>query len=144
MKDFWSKVEVLPWVDACWNWKLKGRINGYGIYHSKNPKHQWLAHRYAYTITYGDIPGDLTIDHACFNRECVNPNHLYLATRGDNVRLWIQDLTHCPQGHEYTEANTRKELNSGKWIVRHCKKCHAIQEANRRRKKKEKSVEAIL
>lgn len=129
---FWLKVEILPFADACWLWKPKGKVNGYGKFNTLNPHKQWLAHRYAYEITYGKIPDDLTIDHACNVRLCVNPEHLYLATLGDNTRRNTWSITHCPNGHEYTPANTRIEINSGKWEIRHCRKCHTIQERNRR------------
>jgi hypothetical protein len=69
----------------CWNWL--GSINpktGYG-------KKQWfgetwLAHRWVWTMFCGLIPHNMTINHKCGNRACVNPHHLELMTMTDNCR----------------------------------------------------------
>ena len=42
------------------------------------------AHRYAWERINGPIPEGLLIDHMCFNRACVNVEHLRLATQGEN------------------------------------------------------------
>lgn len=69
----------------CWLWK--GSINpktGYG-------KKQWfgetwLAHRWVWTMLFGSIPKNLTIDHLCRNRACVNPHHLETVPQEENIR----------------------------------------------------------
>jgi hypothetical protein len=81
--------------------------------------HHDLAHRKAYTDAFGPIPEGLEIDHLCRVRHCVNPDHLEAVTHVENMRraheVWgftswgaqaNAGKTHCPQGHEYTEANT--------------------------------------
>ena len=45
-----------------------------------------LAHRYAWTRDHGPIPDGMTIDHVCFERSCVNTEHLRLATHAENTR----------------------------------------------------------
>jgi hypothetical protein len=53
----------------------------------------------------------LEINHLCKNRACVNAGHLQEATtrenvlHGDGIASENLTKTHCPQGHEYTEAN---------------------------------------
>jgi hypothetical protein len=63
------------------------------------------AHRAAYELLVGPIPEGLTLDHLCRNKRCVNVGHLEVVTREENVRR-AHSRTHCPSGHEFTEANT--------------------------------------
>jgi len=44
------------------------------------------THRLAYTQAYGDIPNGMCVLHACDNPPCMNPEHLFIGTRGDNAR----------------------------------------------------------
>ena len=86
---------------------------------------QYLGHRIAYEIMYGPIPQGMTLDHLCRVRHCVNPDHLEVVTRGENVLrgegITAQNVrkTHCPQGHEYTTENTY-ETKDGKRMCRTC------------------------
>ena len=84
-KRYQKLVQLGKNPNDCWNWI--GSINpktGYG-------KKQWfgktwLAHRWMWTMLFGSIPKNLTIDHTCRNRKCVNPHHMELVSMIENQR----------------------------------------------------------
>jgi hypothetical protein len=93
----------------CWMWTgTKNR--GYGQF--RLVEGRVYAHRWAYEFFRGPIPDGLTLDHLCRNRACVNPDHLEPVTmrvnllRCDAVSTQYVGITHCKDGHEFTEANT--------------------------------------
>lgn len=45
-----------------------------------------LGHRVAWESVHGPIPEDMTVDHECRVRRCINPDHLQLMSNLDNAR----------------------------------------------------------
>ena len=81
-KRFWSKVEK---SDTCWEWKSAIDSYGYGVFQLAYPhRHTVKAHRVSYELIVGTIENGLTIDHLCFNKKCVNPEHLEVVTASEN------------------------------------------------------------
>ncbi len=124
----WQQVNKTA---TCWLWT--GRLNPYGYgrigadYHSIPST---LAHRVVWYLTYGEWPAD-TIDHLCRVRHCVNPAHLEVVTRGENVRRggpavrWkmFAARDHCSAGHPYSEYAYYRKDRPG---ARECLACHHI------------------
>ncbi len=67
---------------GCWEWKRSCNSAGYG--QLTENKTYWLAHRYAYVCTYGEIKSSEVIRHKCHNPKCCNPEHLLSGTHKDN------------------------------------------------------------
>lgn len=79
---FWAKVDIVHDDDSCWNWTASLlSADGYGQF-----EHGLRAHRVAYELTVGPIPGGLHILHSCDNKRCVRPIHLRAGTRSENLR----------------------------------------------------------
>lgn len=77
---FWARVDC---SGACWLWRGYVKPNGYGtVSIHRRDVH---VHRYAYQLTYGEIPPGLFVLHRCDTPTCVRPEHLRLGTHADNM-----------------------------------------------------------
>jgi hypothetical protein len=77
-----------------------------------------LVHRVVFEALLGAIPPQLEIDHLCFTRCCVNPDHLEAVTGRENRRRAGARRTHCLRGHELSIDNL-----SPYWLARGRRKC---------------------
>ena len=78
---FLARTEPLVW-SSCVIWTGATSRGGYGQLWSGG--RIVPAHRYAYEREHGPVPDGMVIDHTCWERSCVNPEHLRLATRSQN------------------------------------------------------------
>ena len=126
VERFWSRVDK---SGDCWLWTAGLDPSGYGRLRVDGlPR---LVHRVSYVIARGPIPTGLTVDHLCFVRTCVNPDHLEAVTSEVNYRRAVESgrlarngdehrrKTHCPREHPYDEVNTYITPRGG----RSCRTC---------------------
>lgn len=132
---FWAKVYPEP-NTGCWLWGNATDGCGYGMMarpHYVTGARMDRAHRL--TLSLVEPVGGKVAMHSCDTPACVNPEHLTWGSRKDNNadrdqkgRHASRRVTHCPQGHEYSDVNTR--IKGGKYRV--CKSC-AREYASRKR-----------
>lgn len=122
---------------------------GYGVISVVNRARP--VHRVAWQLEHGPVPDGLELDHVkargCRHRNCANVAHLEAVTHAENVargehagprHRTVTPITHCHNGHEFTEANTYRRP-----FGRECRICkRALSLAFKRRKRARARAEA--
>jgi hypothetical protein len=109
MDRFWSKTEQ---DKQCIVWT--GALDGHGYGCFRYEGRSVLAHRVSWKLFTGSWP-DQCLCHSCDNPRCVNVEHLFEGTRGDNNRDKAAKGRHpnslkrfCPKGHSLTKRGNQR------------------------------------
>ena len=124
------EVDVLPC--GCWHMKTRPKVDGYSRVNFRHEGRaiEFSGHRYFFARHNGvdALEPDLTLDHLCRNRRCVNPEHLEQVTQWENTRRGVSKIanlarqTHCKRGHLLSGDNLRILVNGG----RRCRSCSRL------------------
>lgn len=101
------------WRSGCLIWTGAKEVANYG--YIKVGAQYMRAHRYNWEKHYGRIPDGMHLDHTCYTPECVNVDHLRLATPQQNTYNRSGALKISETGHRNVY---RSNGATGTWRVR--------------------------
>lgn len=107
------KARTEETAEGCIIWTGEVWRNGYGGINIPGGR-KTGAHRYAWERVNGRIPEGKHIDHTCFNRRCVNVEHLRMVDRYQNA----QHLQGAKPGSSTDIRGVRKHPGWGKYTAR--------------------------
>lgn len=124
-----SEIEsmIMPVTESgCWIWL--GRLNerGYGTIRWNGATAR--IHRVIYEFSNGRIPENMTLDHLCRVRCCVNPDHLEAVSirtnvlRGIGLSALCAKQISCIHGHIYTSESTYIPHGTTQRVCRICRR----------------------
>lgn len=133
---------IIPVPESgCWLWTKRTDRGGYGWI--KIDGIHRAAHRVVWEFYNGPIPNGMKACHKCDTPLCVNPNHIFLGSQGDNLRdmfgkgrwktkrvVGDRSAKSCTKGHGQDTWRVMDEFGGGR-----CLTCERIRDKDRYRKK---------
>jgi hypothetical protein len=115
-QDFEGRVER---TRGCWPWCGYITPQGYGRYNRTigGKRRAIQAHRLVYETEVGPIPEGMSLDHLCQNKWCVNPHHMEVVTRGENVSRGTENFEWKNRIAHWHETG-RWESSAAAWFRR--------------------------
>lgn len=118
--------------ESCWLFMGARNSYGYGVISVRRTgrardRSMQGAHRAVYEALVEPIAAELTLDHLCRVRHCVNPTHLEPCSRGENVKRGesissaYARRSCCSKGHELDAGNIYR--NPAAPQARVCRTC---------------------
>ena len=83
LQRFADKFIIEPY-SGCWLWTSTTYRNGYGMFFINGKLVG--AHRASWMLYRGEIPLGVNVLHRCDTPSCVNPDHLFIGSRSDNIQ----------------------------------------------------------
>lgn len=114
---------------GCWLWLGGVMGRGYGRFNWK-PANNY-THRASWMLYRGDIPKKMDVCHSCDVPWCVNPDHLFVGTRQDNIRDMMtkgrggfqvhperyKELGRASRGRRYVHLLSDKDISVVKYLI---------------------------
>lgn len=134
---FMKKIDATGGPDACHVWTASKTPFGYGYFVPTTKTHIY-AHRWMLGHVRGAAlaPEEWAL-HKWDNPSCVNPRHLYVGDRAQNMRDCVERgrlknpiadaeraATHCKRGHPFDAINTYRTRVG----TRRCRACRRARE----------------
>jgi hypothetical protein len=107
-----NKIKINQTTDC---WEFQGGKNNIGYGMIRDGKGMRTAHRVSYEEHNNiHIPANLVVMHSCDNPCCVNPQHLSLGTRTDNMKDMLSKNRQRPFGWKPGTPGLRKGIKMPK------------------------------